>query len=190
MIRKLYLFGIAMLLCGAAPALNLAGVDVASMIRAPNFTRPWPLHGSALVHRSFIPFYGLALHAPNDVGAHVDLSDGATPLQITLVWYAPELGREHVQEHFRRLFEHHCDEETLRRITPRMNKFIDLLPEARRGRQVTLFYTPDGGTQVRVEGGGHGHFAGIEFNRALLSLWLGERADQDVRNGLRTPPTS
>ena len=61
---------------------------------------------------------------------------------------------------------------------------VALLPAAARGQRITFTYTPDGGTHVSVENGGEGHFAGIDFNRAFLSLWLGPNADPDVRQGL------
>jgi len=173
-----------------ALALNLAGVEIAPLIRAEGETRIWPLLGSAMVHRSFIPFYGLALHGPNDALAQGELSQALTPVQITLVWYANELPKPQVEEHFRKLFEQVSDAETLKRVAPRLEKFIALLPAAKRGEQIVIYYTPDGGAKVQVENGQTGHFAGIEFNRALLSMWLGPAADPLVRDSLTKAPAS
>lgn len=172
------------LLVGPAQALNLAGVEIAPMVRPAGQARPWPLLGSALVHRSFIPFYGLAMHGPADAVTRGGISDGLTPLQITLVWYANELPKAQVQAHFRALFEQVASAETRQRVAPRIEKFIAMLPGASRGKSMVLYYDPDGGTQVSIEGGVSGHFSGIEFNRALLGMWLGPAADADVRNGL------
>lgn len=177
------------LLAGPAQALNLAGVEIAPMVRPEGQARPWPLLGSALVHRSFIPFYGLAMHGPADAVSKGGLSEGLTPLQITLVWYANELPKPQVEAHFRALFEQVTSAEMRQRIAPRLEKFIALLPPATRGKSMVLYYDPDGGTQVSIEGGATGHFAGIEFNRALLGMWLGPAADADVRNGLTRTPT-
>jgi hypothetical protein len=169
---------------GPAAALNLAGTEIAPMIRASEQSRPWPLVGSAMIHRSFIPFYALALHAPAEAVAEGNLGQGLTPLQITLVWYATALPKEQVQDHFRKLFESVSDEQTLTNSGPRLEKFLGMLPAAERGHRITFLYTPDGGTQVGVEGGTSVQFAGIEFNRALLSMWLGPKADPDVLAGL------
>jgi hypothetical protein len=171
-------------------ALNLAGVEVAPMVRVPNEPRPWPLLGSAMVHRSFIPFYGLAMHGPADAGVREDIGMGLTPVQITLVWYANALPKEQVQEHFRKLFEHAADAETMARVGSRLDKFLALLPAAERGRQMTFYYSPDAGTLVTVEGGASDQFAGIEFNRTLLAMWLGPKADPDVRAGLHGAPAT
>ena len=178
------------LLAGPAHALNLAGVEIAPMVRAEGQSRPWPLLGSAQVHRSFIPFYGLAMHGPADAVAHGGLSEGLTPLQITLVWYANELPKSQVQAHFRALFEQVASAETRQRVAPRIEKFIAMLPAASRGKSMVLYYDPDGGTQVSIEGGATEHFSGIEFNRALLGMWLGPAADADVRNGLTRLPAA
>jgi len=183
---------VAMGIALAPPALavNLAGVEIAPLIRAEGETRIWPLLGSALVHRSFIPFYGLALHGPPDALTQGELSQGLIPVQITLVWYANELPKAQVEEHFRKLFEQISDAETLKRVAPRLDKFIALLPAAKRGEQIVIHYTPDGGAKVQVENGQTGHFAGIEFNRALLGLWLGPAADPLVRESLTKPAAS
>jgi hypothetical protein len=182
--------GIAVLclLAGSASALNHAGVEIAPVIRVEGQARIWPLLGSALVHRSFIPFYGLALHGPADAVAQGEIGLGLTPVQITLVWYANELPKAQVEAHFRELFEQVTDAETRKRVAPRLEKFIALLPKAERGRSMVFYYDPDGGTQISVEGGGSGHFAGLEFNRALFSMWLGPQADKAVRDALTGVP--
>ena len=169
---------------GPAAALNLAGTEIAPMIRASEQPRPWPLLGSAIVHRSYIPFYAVALHAPAESIAEGNLGEGLTSLQLTLVWYATALPKAQVREYFRKLFESVSDKQTLANSGPRLEKFLSMLPAAERGHRITFLYTPDGGTQVAVEGGSSVQFAGIEFNRALLSMWLGPKADPDVLAGL------
>lgn len=182
---------LALLLCcsfGPAHSLNLAGTEIPAMIRASEQSRPWPLVGSAMIHRSFIPFYALALHAPTQGMAQANLGEGLTPLQLTLVWYASALPKEQIQQHFRKLFEQVADAETLGNALPRLEKLLAILPAAERGRRITFLYTPDGGTQVSVEGGVSVQFAGIEFNRALLSMWLGPKADPAVLASLTKSP--
>lgn len=173
---------------GSAHAIDLAGVEIAPAIRAEGQQRVWYLMGSALVHRSFIPFYGLALHGPSGAGVETPLSQGLTPLQITLVWYANELPKEQVQEHFRKLFEQVTTPETRDRVAPRLEKFIEVMPAAVRGEQIVFYYSPDAGTRMTLGDGTAVNFAGIEFNRALISMWLGPQADAEVRAGLTGTP--
>ncbi len=185
---------IGLVLCclsaGSAQALNHAGVEIAPIVRAEGQPRPWPLLGSAMVHRSFIPFYGLALHGPADAVVRGEIGEGMTPLQITLVWYANDLPKAQVEAHFRELFERVTDVETRERVAPPLQKFIAILPAAKRGTSMVFHYDPDSGTQVSIDGATRGHFAGIEFNRALLSMWLGPKADPAVRDGLTGAPES
>jgi hypothetical protein len=191
MIRAIALAALLSTSLAPAYALNHAGVELAPLIRVPDQSRPWPLSGSALIHRSFIPFYGLALYAPlGAVNGAEDISLGLTPLQITLVWYANSLPKAQVQEHFRKQFEQVADADTMARISSRLDKFLAVLPDAERGKRITIHYSPDGGARIEVEGGGDAHIPGIEFNRALISIWLGPKADGEVRKNLTTPPTS
>ncbi|GMU43279.1 MAG: chalcone isomerase family protein [Xanthomonadales bacterium] len=175
-------------LAGSAQAINHAGVEIAPFVRVEGQSRPWPLVGSALVHRSFIPFYGLAMHAPSHALSEGDISKGLMPLRITLVWYANSLPKDQVVDHFRKLFWQTTSEQTRRSIGNRLDKFLAVLPAAVRGQTIIFDYSPDGGMIVTVQGGGRGHFAGIDFNRGLLSMWLGPKADETVRKKLTTLP--
>lgn len=168
----------------SAGATELAGVEIPSAIRAEGQRQVWYLMGTAQVHRSFVPFYGLALHGPTAASRETQLSQGLTPLQITLVWYASDLPKEQVQDHFRKLFEQVTTAETRSRVAPRLEKFIEMLPAAVRGEKMVLFYSPDAGTRITLGDGTAANFAGIEFNRALISMWLGPQADAQVREGL------
>lgn len=183
--RKAIWIGLMAVVLGPASVLatDLAGVEMATAIRTDG-QQVWYLQGTAQVHRSFIPFYGLALYGPSGIGSKASLSLGLTPLQITLVWYANELPKEQVQEHFRKLFERVSTAETRDRVAPRLDKFINMLPAAVRGQQMVFHYSPDAGTRVTLNDGRAVNFAGIEFNRALISMWLGPDADADVRSGL------
>lgn len=182
-VARIAFLGVCML-ASPAGALNHAGVEIPPLVRVEGHARPWQLLGSALVHRSFIPFYGLALHCPSHAVTRSEIDAGLTPLRITLVWYANELPKAQVEAHFRELFAKVTDAEARQRAAPRLDKFISMLPPAARGRSMIFYYDPDAGTQVSIDGDASGHFAGIEFNRALLAMWLGPKADADVREGL------
>jgi hypothetical protein len=111
-------------------------------------------------------------------------------MRLTLVWFVPELPRAQVEAHFRKQFERATPEE-LARIRPRMDKFLAALPDARRGGTIVIDYSPDAGTRLTIDGIDMGGFPGIDFNRALLSLWFGEHADAVARNqllGREAPP--
>lgn len=181
----------ALLWSFGAQAVNFAGVEVPGRMFATDGSEDiWSLQGYASVHRSFIPFYGIALHAQ---GGNLDpdqLAVGLTPMRLTLVWFVPELPRAQVEAHFRKQFERATPEE-LARIRPRMDKFLAALPDARRGGTIIIDYSPDAGTRLSVDGVDKGGFPGIDFNRALLSLWFGEHADAVARNqllGREAPP--
>ncbi len=179
-----------MLGAAQAQALNLAGAEIPAVIRVSDQSRPWTLAGSAMVHRSFIPFYGLALHTPAEMVGQRSMGEGLTPLQLTLVWYATSLPKAQVQAHFRKLFEQVADAETLVNSATRLEKLLSILPDAERGRRITFLYSPDGGMAVTVEGSPTVQFAGIEFNRTLLAMWLSAKADAEVFDGLMKRPQS
>jgi hypothetical protein len=58
--------------------------------------------------------------------------------------------------------------------------------EARKGDAINFDYTPDGGTQISVNGQPKGSaIAGADFFAAVLRIWLGEKpADADLKKGM------
>ncbi|MGZ8967470.1 MAG: chalcone isomerase family protein, partial [Gallionella sp.] len=59
------------------------------------------------------------------------------------------------------------------------------IPEVKKGDVILLDYLPDVGTTVSVNGVSRGVIVGVEFNRALLSIWLGNKpVDSDLKKDL------
>ncbi|MDH2918668.1 MAG: chalcone isomerase family protein [Sideroxydans sp.] len=59
------------------------------------------------------------------------------------------------------------------------------IPEVKKGDVILLDYVPEVGTTVSVNGVERGVIAGVEFNRALLSVWLGNKpVDADLKKDL------
>jgi hypothetical protein len=56
---------------------------------------------------------------------------------------------------------------------------------ANKGDVILLDYLPGAGTRVTVRGDDKGTIAGVDFNRALLRIWLGEQpADSALKKAM------
>lgn len=72
-----------------------------------------------------------------------------------------------------------------RRLWPRASSPFGLFTDVREGDEIILDYTPGQGTRVSIAGKDLGTIDGADFNRALLSIWLGANpVDEDLREAL------
>ena len=54
-------------------------------------------------------------------------------------------------------------------------KFVSTVPELHKGEIVNLDYLPGFGTKILINGVDKGYIEGLDFNRALLKIWLGKK---------------
>lgn len=69
-------------------------------------------------------------------------------------------------------------EEEMKAIEARLDKFSKMfnsVPHINSGEVVNLDYIPGQGTRVTLNGVDKGYIEGIDFNQALLKIWIGKR---------------
>ena len=54
-------------------------------------------------------------------------------------------------------------------------KFISTIPELKKGEVINLDYIPGSGTKILINGADKGYIEGLDFNRALLKVWIGKK---------------
>ncbi len=174
----------ACLHAGSLSALDIAGVTVPEIVQGDDGQGRMTLAGHAEVHRSYLPFYGVTLHLPETRPSRAVLVQGLAPCRISLIWFANSLSAEQVRGYFSERFKLAADEEALGRARPRIDQLLGMLPGTIRGRTFSFDYDPDRGMLVEVDGVRLLALPGVEFNRVLLGLWLGDAAEDGVAEAL------
>lgn len=160
----------------SAPLLarDFAGVsfeESSSVSIAPN---PFVLSGVARMEKNFISYYAVGLYVPYGAKERDALITALAPLKLKLIWITPALGEASVQDYWRAAFAQSVhDKEALARIRSRIETFTKLFKELKYGDTTELEYNPDMGMRLFINGKHQGNFAGVEFNRALIQVWLG-----------------
>lgn len=174
-----------LLLAQPAAALHIAGVSLPEFVQqGDGRASRLSLAGHAEVHRRYLPFYGVAVHLPEPRPRESVLVQGLAACRITLVWYANALSAEQVRDYFDERFQGAADAEVLTRAQPRIDQLLAVLPKVGRGSVFVFDYDPDRGMRVEIDGKSLVALPGVEFNRVLLSLWLGEAAEDGVAHAL------
>lgn len=166
------------------PALEIAGVAVPEVVEGEGSQGRMTLAGHAEVHRRYLPFYGVTLHLPEMRPSKAVLVQGLARCRLSLYWFADGLSAEQVRRYFSERFEMATDEEALGRARPRIDQLLGALPGTTRGRAFVFDYDPDRGMQVEIDGERQLALPGVEFNRVLLSLWLGDAAEDGIAEEL------
>ncbi len=164
--------------------MDIAGVTVPEVVQGDDGQGRMTLAGHAEVHRSYLPFYGVTLHLPEMRPSRAVLVQGLAPCRVSLIWFANGLSAEQVRSYFSERFDLAADEEALGRAQPRIDQLLSMLPGTARGRTFSFDYDPDRGMVVEVDGERLLALPGVEFNRVLLGLWLGDTAEDDVAEAL------
>lgn len=140
--------------------------------------------GTATVDRNFVPLYAIALYAPQSV-RNVDQIRGALSVcRLSLFWFVPELDAAAVQDYWRHALENAAGKDNYPRIQPQAERLAQVFGSLKRGQHIVFDYVPDAGMRVLIDDRFVIQLAGIEFNRTLLEVWLGEHAAPDVRANL------
>ena len=165
-------------LTGPAHAFDLAGVKVAEQARQGD--SHLVLNGAGL--RSFLmfDFYVLALYLPEPThdARSVLARDIPRQVRITLLH---DVSADHNVELLKRGLDANNSPQTLAAIQGQVEQFLDLIHHMGsfpKGSVIQLDYLPGAGTQVWLNHHLAGSFAGEDFNRAILRIWLGDHPVQ------------
>lgn len=181
------LLGLALsllLVASSADATTVAGHDFAERINVPGVGNNLRLSGAAVLDRNFVPFYAAALYLPSSVRNLDQLQSGLSPYRMVVVWQIPALDEAHVEEYWRKAFTDAAGAERLGRIKSGVERFVEIFGEARHGQMILFDYMPDAGMRIFIDDKPAAQLPGVEFNMALLSIWLGEKAPRDFRTAL------
>ena len=172
------------LLPGAAMAAELAGVRLDDQVTARDATE-LPLHGAGLREKFFFDIYVGALYLPTTEQPVERILETDQPGRIEMHFVYDEVSREKLVTAWEEGFAANNPEDVLESLGERIDRLIDLFPDATEGDRFTLEYVPAEGTEVRINAEPAGTIEGGAFFRALLAVFLGpEPPDGDLRQGM------
>jgi len=143
-----------------------------------------PLVGAGTVERNYVPFYSIALYAPPSVRSTEQVLSGLNVCRVHIIWALPQLDQTAMHEYWIKAIQTATGPENFPRVKPQVERLVQSLPAVQRGQNVVFDYVPDAGMKVLVDDKVVVQLAGVEFNRNLLSIWLGPSAPKDVSASL------
>ena len=178
--KKILLFACCLLLSWHAKALEVVGIRLPDTAQVGNATLQ--LNGAGL-HSKFIfktHVYIAALYVPQKQtsASAIIIDDHERRMELYILH---ESSSKKLLESFDEVIEANHTPVELRlmgRQLKQMAQIFDVVREVKTGDVLTLDYLPLYGTQISVNDKAWGAIAGVEFNRALLRIWLGDKPIQ------------
>lgn len=171
----------------AAPLLPAQGEEAAfaPQIAMPGNQQAWRRVGQATFQHYFQPYYRAALYASPTLRDAGEVAEALTAYQVEILWQPSELSETEVRRYWRQALRTAAgDEDTYGRIEAKAEHWIGQLPAVHHGDRWVFSYVPDAGMTVQIGGRPVHRLVGIDLNRSLTRVWLGERADPEPRAAL------
>jgi len=168
---------------GLVVATEISGVPVPEAIELDG--QPLRLNGAGIRSKFFFDIYVGALYCKKPVHEADALLQNPSPAIVTMEVLYKEVSRDRLVAGWNAGFRKNQSESSMVKLSARLEAFNALFVDGHQGDRYRFDFLPDGRTIVRLNGGMIGSIAGEDFQRALLSVWIGkEPADTGLTRAM------
>lgn len=175
---KRLIFIFMMCVTANAYALEISGVTLEDKLQLD--THQLVLSGAGIRSKFFVNVYAAALYLGEKAHTADAVLADSSAKRMSFHLMRDVTGRQ-VLDGINEAILPNSSEEEMKLLEARLYEFEKIfttVPEIRKGEVVNLDYLPGLGTRVTVNGVDKGRIAGVDFNRALLKIWVGRKPVQ------------
>jgi len=166
-------------------ALEVAGVKIDDTTTAGDGKTHLLLNGAGLREKFFIDVYvaSLYLQAKTPDASAIISDDGPASVQMDIVY--SKISKEKITNGWIEGLDDNLTNSELAAIQPRLDAFNKLFTSLVEGDVIRIDYTPEKGTELRINGEWRGSVSGNDFFRDLLKVWLGaDPVSEPLKQGM------
>jgi len=153
---------------------DIAGVNVQSHMKLEGVDSPLVLNGAGIRYKFFFKIYVAALYLPESQNDATKILQDLPPNRMMMHITYGEVPYEKLVSGWVDGFKDNTEASVFSILEPRLKRFNQMFSTLHEGDVIQLDYLPQEGTKVTIKGELKGVIKGADFNRALLSVWLGE----------------
>lgn len=153
---------------------ELADVTIDEQVSVDGIPAPLKLNGAGIRYKFFFKIYVGALYLPEPQTDAASILKVPQPNRIAMHFTYDEVPEKKLTDAWVSGFEDNTDKATYETLKLRLDQFNGMFTDLHEGDVVLLDYLPGKGTRVSIKGVEKGIIEGADFNRALLSVWLGD----------------
>jgi hypothetical protein len=155
-------------------AVEVAGVNLPEEVSMPGEQSPLVLNGVGFRKKFFFKIYLASLYLKERQSDPRQIVELDEPKRIQMDMLYSKVEKEKFVEGWNEGFSANQTAQELVPLQERLNRFNDMFETLVEGDRVQLDYLPGKGTRVSIKGVEKGVIPGLDFNQALLKVWLGE----------------
>ncbi|ATX82735.1 Chalcone isomerase-like [Mariprofundus ferrinatatus] len=164
-------------------AVEIGGVNVPESVQVENNTLQ--LNGAGIRTKFFFDIYVAALYLEEKSKSAEAILDSKSTKRISMQFIYGEVEAEKMTDGWNRGFEKHHSEKEMAALRDRLNRFNSFFADAHKGDLITYDFLSDGSTVTQIKGETKGTIPGFDFQKALISVWLGSKpADKNLKQAL------
>ena len=167
-------FALLLILNANLAAREIANVKLDDQISVDGIEKKLLLNGAGIRYKFFFKIYVGALYLPEKQNNANKILKSANPNRIVMHFLYDEVEKKKLVNAWLEGFEENVESSVFLTLKDRLEKFNGMFSDLHSGDVVLLDYVPQMGTRVTIKGESKGVIEGDDFNRALLSVWLGE----------------
>lgn len=180
---KRWLFILMLILPGVAVGTEVAGIAVPDTVTVEG--KVLHLNGAGIRTKFFFDIYVGALYRPDAVHDATGVLEQPAPSAVTMDFLYKSVDQEKLTRGWSEGFRKNLSPDALQKLESRLKQFNAMFGGARRGDHYLFEFRSDGSTVVVFNGKLVGSIEGGDFQRALLSVWLGNSpADADLKRAM------
>lgn len=162
-----------------AGAAEFADTAVPDTVRLAGTDRDLLLNGGGIRKKFFMDIYIGALYLPERNGEAQAILSDTGPASVRMHFLYKEVSKKKIVDGWHDGLSANLSPEEYTALQSRLQQFDNLFRTVQRGDVISIDYTPNTGTEVRINDEWRGAIPGNDFYRALLKIWLGDRPVSD-----------
>jgi hypothetical protein len=167
---------LGLLICSMpAYAIEIEGIEIPETVSSADSKTTLMLNGAGLREKFFIDIYIGALYLQAKTpDARAILSDDG-PASVHMYILHSEISKKKITDGWINGLDANLSNSELQAIQPQLDAFNNLFTVMTKGDVIRIEYTPEKGTEVRINNEWRGAVEGNDFFRALLKIWIGSQ---------------
>jgi hypothetical protein len=175
---------LALLLSAPAMARDFDGVNIPDSYSLAGEKQPLVLNGAGYRKKFFIKVYVGALYLRQPVNRVDRILDADMP-RVMLLHFVHNVSATQLADAWREGFANNQSTFDIQGLRGRLGDFNTMMRDVKPGDSLRLELMPGGDTRVWIDDKLRGTVRGLDFQRALLNVWLGPKpADSGLKRAL------
>ncbi len=171
------------LLPSSAWAVEVEGVSVPDQVVLKG--EKLVLNGAGMRTKFFFDIYVGALYLASPISRAKTVLAKPNPARVSMDIVYSEVGKEKLTKGWTSGFEKNQGKTSFAALQERLAAFNRMFTDLKKGDHINFDFLVNGQTNVVIKGKQVGSIEGVDFQQALLAVWLGDKpADSDLKRAM------